>query len=293
MKDIGVKLKTYFQSKSFADFIYLVIVIVLVTMIKDMIMSMYKKRQDKRWLDTTFNKSKMTKQTKEVKEGFFTVPTCTSPADASSVCDRIKYLICEDNFSKIMKLMDNVDGTSQTLKFNNDVEFSSSLSCAKTAYFSSNLDCVGPVSSRSLSCTGAVSSGSLSCGTLTSTGTVTCDSLSTNQITNNKEDYIFLKHKEYSSESSHLGLSLYGNLTVIGKDPSHRYIQSYSIKTTNIYTSTTNENINFYYINTGRYLFSIRYYNDEEDDGKKVQLYDVVGNTYFKKTAGQKADKEN
>lgn len=288
MKDIGVKLKTYFQSKSFADFIYLVTVIVLVTMIKDMIMSMYKKRQDRQWLDRAFNKSNNTKTTKEVREGFNgEIPLCPSPAQALNVCDRIKYLICEDNFQKIMKLMDNVDKLSTNLKFNSNVDFgsnvtiSSSLSCHETAFFDNNLECDGPVRSRILSCS-----------ILTCSDTVTCSNLSTNKITNNSNNIISLENK-LGNNSNHLKLELHGSLDVKNATRfthSNRYINSYNIKTTDFYPSLTLPNYHFYDKDDTNY-FRIAYISTETK-GMATQLHDVEGETYFKKTAGSYADKE-
>ena len=64
-------------------------------------MSMYKKRKDKQWLDQAFGKTKNI-------EGFSSsVPTCPTNPD-HSICTRLKYLLCDTNFNKCIKLFDEI-----------------------------------------------------------------------------------------------------------------------------------------------------------------------------------------
>jgi len=69
-------------------------VIVVVTMIKDMLVSMYRKRKDKKWLRSVFNKK---------IEGF--EGECGS-GTIGTTCDKLKYLLCNTNFNKLKKYID-------------------------------------------------------------------------------------------------------------------------------------------------------------------------------------------
>lgn len=88
------KVVNFFKSKSVIDFLYLVMMIIVVTMIKDMVVSMYRKKGEMRWLDETFKK----------KEGFTTGCGGTNPL---STCDKLKFLTCTTNFDKLKNLLNN------------------------------------------------------------------------------------------------------------------------------------------------------------------------------------------
>lgn len=88
------KVVNFFKSKSVIDFLYLVMMIIVVTMIKDMVVSMYRKKGEKRWLDEMFKK----------KEGF-TAGGCGD--GTTSTCDRLKFLTCNTNFDKLSSLINN------------------------------------------------------------------------------------------------------------------------------------------------------------------------------------------
>lgn len=83
--------------ESMINFLYLVMVIVVVTMIKDMLVSMYQKRKEKQWLKNVFNK----------KEGFTTGGTITCPDPPNeTTCDKLKYLLCNTNFEILKKYIE-------------------------------------------------------------------------------------------------------------------------------------------------------------------------------------------
>lgn len=90
------KVVNFFKSKSVIDFLYLVMMIIVVTMIKDMVVSMYRKKGEMRWLDETFKK----------KEGF---TTGCGGGNPTSTCDRLKFLTCGTNFDKLSSLMTNYE----------------------------------------------------------------------------------------------------------------------------------------------------------------------------------------
>lgn len=98
------KVVNFLKSKSLVDFVYLVMMILIVTMIKDMIVSMYKKRKDKQWLDQAFGKTKNKKNVEGFSSSF---PVCSVNTDFS-ICTRLKYLLCNDKFSKLKKFLDEV-----------------------------------------------------------------------------------------------------------------------------------------------------------------------------------------
>ena len=98
------KVVNYFKSKSVVDFVYLVMMILIVTIIKDMLMSMYRKRKDTNWFN---NKQK------KVDEKFTTPgqPTMVCPdtiTQNSTVCEKLKFLLCDDNFEKVRRLIGGV-----------------------------------------------------------------------------------------------------------------------------------------------------------------------------------------
>ena len=114
------KVVNFFKSKSVVDFVYLVMMILIVTMIKDMIVSMYKKRKDKQWLNQAFGKTKGGKNV----EGFINdggslasgVGVSVSgsgsgsgsgcPTSTGTICDKLKFLLCNDNFHILKKYID-------------------------------------------------------------------------------------------------------------------------------------------------------------------------------------------
>ena len=136
------KVVNFFKSKSVVDFVYLVMMILIVTMIKDMIVSMYKKRKDKQWLNQAFGKTKGGKNV----EGFVggmggyavgdsvsgsgsgsgsgsTYTSCTNcptcPQTTGTICDRLKFLLCDEKFHILKKYIDadwvNKSGNSYRL----------------------------------------------------------------------------------------------------------------------------------------------------------------------------------
>ena len=124
------KVINFFKSKSVVDIVYLVMMILIVTIIKDMIVSMYRKRKDKQWLNQAFGKTKGKKNVEgfSTGAGWTTASTCVSPIDdTTSVCDRLKFLLCNTNFEKLKKLLDdvvsisngNVTITTDSLKVSN------------------------------------------------------------------------------------------------------------------------------------------------------------------------------
>jgi hypothetical protein len=115
------KVIKFFKSKSVVDVVYLVMMILIVTMIKDMIVSMYRKRKDKQWLNQAFGKTKGKKNVEGFSTGttWTTASTCVSPIDdTTSVCDRLKFLLCNDNFNKFIKLMNAITTEKETDKLN-------------------------------------------------------------------------------------------------------------------------------------------------------------------------------
>tara|TARA_Y100000389_G_scaffold85649_1_gene82408 strand:+ start:422 stop:1114 length:693 start_codon:yes stop_codon:yes gene_type:complete len=99
----------FIQEKSVVDVVYLVMMILIVTMIKDMIMSMYRKRKDTNWLRGVFNNKQ-----KKVEEKFTTAepsmvcPTTSDVTQTSSVCEKLKFLLCDRNFEKVRRLLGGV-----------------------------------------------------------------------------------------------------------------------------------------------------------------------------------------
>lgn len=103
----------FFKSKSVVDFVYLVMMILIVTMIKDMIVSMYKKRKDKQWLNQAFGKTKGKKNVEGFTGTGWTTANCGSEitdisTGSPSVCDRLKFLLCDSNFDKLGRLLNGI-----------------------------------------------------------------------------------------------------------------------------------------------------------------------------------------
>ena len=114
------KVINFFKSKSVVDIVYLVMMILIVTIIKDMIVSMYRKRKDKQWLNQAFGKTKGKKNVEGFSTGTtWTTGDCGSPIDdTTSVCDRLKFLLCNTNFNKFIKLMNAITTENETLNIN-------------------------------------------------------------------------------------------------------------------------------------------------------------------------------
>ena len=106
------KVVNFFKSKSVVDVVYLVMMILIVTMIKDMIVSMYKKRKDKQWLNQAFGKTKGGKNVEGFTGTGWTTASCSTIDDISpdspSVCDRLKFLLCDENINKLRRLLNGI-----------------------------------------------------------------------------------------------------------------------------------------------------------------------------------------
>ena len=126
------KVINFFKSKSVVDIVYLVMMILIVTIIKDMIVSMYRKRKDKQWLNQAFGKTKGKKNVEGFSTGTtWTTGDCGSQIDDSStstasVCDRLKFLLCNDNFSSLFELLKFLN-TETNWKVNIDLKKDSTL----------------------------------------------------------------------------------------------------------------------------------------------------------------------
>jgi hypothetical protein len=96
----------YIKSKTLTDIVYIVMMILIVTLIKDMITSIARKRNDKKWLENAFKKSS---DDGDVVEGF-NIDPCPSdtPDDNAPVCDKLKFLLCNVNFGKFKNLLANL-----------------------------------------------------------------------------------------------------------------------------------------------------------------------------------------
>ena len=101
------KIVNFFKSKSIVDIVYLVMMILIVTMIKDMVVSMYKKRKDKQWLDKAFGKGKFNgkREKGKIVEGFSGELISCSVGNAT-ICERLKYLLCDNNMAILKKYID-------------------------------------------------------------------------------------------------------------------------------------------------------------------------------------------
>jgi hypothetical protein len=117
MKTFSSKFIHFFKSKSVIDFVYLIMMILIVTMIKDMMMSLYRKRKDKQWLDKAFSKGKGKNKKGDSKkknvEGF--TDTDCGNTSTGTICDKLKFILCNNNFNKFIQLMNaiTVDGTDK------------------------------------------------------------------------------------------------------------------------------------------------------------------------------------
>ena len=106
----------FFKSKCVVDVVYLVMMILIVTMIKDMVVSMYKKRKDKQWLNKAFGKTNGGKNVEgfySTGAGWTTASACSIIDTSSSVCDRLKFLLCDVNIDKLRRLLNGI--TTRTL----------------------------------------------------------------------------------------------------------------------------------------------------------------------------------
>ena len=93
----------FIKSKTLTDVVYIVIMVLIVTLIKDMVTSMIRKRKDKKWLVKAFKKD-------DVVEGFNIVDSCPLTLDDNaSVCDKLQFLLCNANFGKMKNLLKNID----------------------------------------------------------------------------------------------------------------------------------------------------------------------------------------
>nr|QOI90612.1 hypothetical protein HWQ62_00481 [Pyramimonas orientalis virus] len=104
----------FIKSKTLTDVVYIVMMILIVTLIKDMVTSMVRKRKDKKWLENAFKKSKNNKD--DVVEGF-NIPEC--PTEPTSVCEQLKFLLCNANFEKLKALLDRINITNDFFDFIN------------------------------------------------------------------------------------------------------------------------------------------------------------------------------
>jgi hypothetical protein len=80
------KLKNWFRSEKMSVF-YLIILILVVTFIKDIVLSIYTK-------------------SKNTAVESFTAITCAT--DTTSTCGKLKFLLCNDNFEKIRRLLGGI-----------------------------------------------------------------------------------------------------------------------------------------------------------------------------------------
>lgn len=93
----------FIKSKTLTDVVYIVIMVLIVTLIKDMVTSMIRKRKDKKWLVKAFKKD-------DVVEGFNIDDSCPLTLDDNaSVCDKLQFLLCNANFGKMKNLLKNID----------------------------------------------------------------------------------------------------------------------------------------------------------------------------------------
>ena len=94
----------FIKSKTIIDIVYLVLMILIVTLIKDMISSMVRSRTNNKRLDNSL------KRNNNVVEGFTSRLNCSDsiPANNSLVCDKLTYLLCDENFEKLSWLIQNI-----------------------------------------------------------------------------------------------------------------------------------------------------------------------------------------
>ena len=244
----------FIQEKSVVDVVYLVMMILIVTMIKDMIMSMYRKRKDTNWLRGVFNNKQ-----KKVEEKFTTLgPTmgCPDPADTitqrSSVCEKLKFLLCDNNFEKVRRLLGGVTIGSDVTR-NYVFDFNT---------YGGNIDTTSPGNGYS---DGTVSTGT---GNITTygggvftyggridtsggnidtsggnidtsggigTGTIICTIVQCNTIQSKTANNIINIQGPSTADNVHI--KLYGKLEVMDgyyNNNANRNITTYTIKTTDI-----------------------------------------------------------
>jgi len=103
--------------------------ILIVTWLKDMVVFMYHKIKNKRWSTNTFSKAKQSGDTGEavkLMEGFTGagvfpttcdgIPAPTADIPYPSICDKLKFLLCNDNFEKLRSLLVSPDDIPANMK---------------------------------------------------------------------------------------------------------------------------------------------------------------------------------
>ena len=107
----------FIKSKTLIDVVYLIMMILIVTLIKDMIVSMIRKHKDRKWLQKAFQESSCgggeSNDDENGVEGFTTPMSCPQSVptgNEGSVCDKLQYLLCSTNFDKLKNLL-SVDTT--------------------------------------------------------------------------------------------------------------------------------------------------------------------------------------
>lgn len=110
MKSLSSNIINFFKSKSIIDFMYLVMMILIVTLIKDMVFSMYRKRRDKQWFMKAFNKTKHKGRDSNTVEGFSQLCVEATPPllPTASYCDKLRFLLCDGNFDKLKSLLGGI-----------------------------------------------------------------------------------------------------------------------------------------------------------------------------------------
>jgi len=127
MKSLSSNFINFFKSKSILDFVYLVIIILIVNLLNDMVVSMYHKIKNKQWSTNTFSKAKQSGVAGEavkLMEGFTGVgvfpTTCdvidTTDTPSLSICEKLKFLLCNDNFEKLRRLLVGTDDIPANMK---------------------------------------------------------------------------------------------------------------------------------------------------------------------------------
>jgi hypothetical protein len=117
MKSLSSNFINFFKSKSILDFVYLVIIILIVNLLNDMVVFMYHKIKNKQWSTNTFSKAKQSGEAVKLMEGFTgagVIPTTCDVIPAltatsiTSICDKLKFLLCNDNFEKLRRLLGGI-----------------------------------------------------------------------------------------------------------------------------------------------------------------------------------------
>jgi hypothetical protein len=121
MKSLSSNFINFFKSKSILDFVYLVIIILIVNLLNDMVVFMYHKIKNKQWSTNTFSKAKQSGEAGEavkLMEGFTgagvfpttcdVIPALTATS-FPSICDKLKFLLCNDNFEKLRRLLGGIE----------------------------------------------------------------------------------------------------------------------------------------------------------------------------------------